>query len=74
MRGYRAIDCAGMGRMDFFLTADGRVYIDEINTVPGFTPGSMYPALWQQAGLSYAGLIGRLVELGLERHKERSRG
>ncbi len=74
VRGYRAIDCAGMGRMDFFLTEDGRVYIDEVNTIPGFTPGSMYPLLWQQGGLSYGDLIGRLVELGLERHKERTRG
>ena len=68
--GYRAIDCAGMGRMDFFLTEDGEIYIDEINTVPGFTPGSMYPQLWQHAGLSYADLIGRLVELALERYQE----
>jgi D-alanine-D-alanine ligase len=74
VRGYRAIDCAGMGRMDFFLAEDGQVYIDEINTVPGFTPGSMYPRLWQHAGLSYADLIARLVELALERHKERTRG
>ena len=63
-----------MGRMDFFLTGDGQVYIDEVNTVPGFTPGSMYPQLWQHAGLSYADLIARLVELALERHKERPRG
>ncbi len=74
VRGFRAIDCAGMGRMDFFLTEDGQVYIDEVNTIPGFTPGSMYPLLWQQGGLSYGDLIGRLVELGLERHKERARG
>jgi D-alanine-D-alanine ligase len=74
VRGYRAIDCAGMGRMDFFLTEDGDVLIDEINTVPGFKPDSMYPLLWQEAGLSYAELIGRLVELALERHKEQRRG
>ena len=74
VRGYRTIDGAGMGRMDFFLTDDGQVLIDEINTVPGFTPDSMYPALWRQAGLGYADLIGRLVELALERHEERARG
>ena len=74
VRGYQAIDCAGMGRMDFFLAEDGQIYLDEINTVPGFTPASMYPLLWQEAGLGYAGLIGRLVELALERHKERARG
>ena len=74
VQGYRAIDCAGMGRMDFFLTQDGRIYLDEINTLPGFTPGSMYPRLWKQVGLSYDALIGRLVELALARHQERSRG
>ena len=74
VRGYRALDCAGMGRMDFFLTGDGDIYLDEINTLPGFTPGSMYPRLWQQAGLSYSDLIARLVELALERHKEQQRG
>jgi D-alanine-D-alanine ligase len=74
VRGYRAIDCAGMGRMDFFLLEDGSVVIDEVNTLPGFTPGSMYPALWQHAGLSYADLIGKLVEFALERHQERPRG
>ena len=74
VRGYRAIGCAGMGRMDFFLTADGHIYVDEINTVPGFTPGSMYPRLWQHAGLTYADLIARLVDLALERHRERRRG
>jgi D-alanine-D-alanine ligase len=73
VRGYRAIDCAGMGRMDFFLTEDGQVYIDEVNTLPGFTPGSMYPRLWQHAGLRYDDLIAKLVALALERHKERSR-
>ena len=63
-----------MGRMDFFLTEDGRIIIDEINTLPGFTPASMYPLLWQHAGLGYADLIGRLVELAQERYKERTRG
>jgi D-alanine-D-alanine ligase len=74
VRGYRALDCAGMGRMDFFLTDDGDIYLDEINTLPGFAPTSMYPMLWQQAGLSYADLISRLVELGIERHQEQQRG
>ncbi len=74
VRGFQAIDCAGMGRMDFFLTEDDRVYIDEINTLPGFTPNSMYPLLWQEAGLGYDELIARLVDLALERHQERTRG
>ncbi|MDI6857594.1 MAG: D-alanine--D-alanine ligase family protein [Dehalococcoidia bacterium] len=68
---YRAIDCSGMARVDCFLTPAGQLYIDELNTVPGFTPGSMYPRLWQEAGLSYAGLITRLVELGMERFRRR---
>ena len=63
-----------MGRMDFFLTEDGEVYIDEINTLPGFGPASMYPLLWQQAGLRYGDLIEKLVQLGLERHEERVDG
>jgi D-alanine-D-alanine ligase len=74
VKGYRAIDCAGMGRMDFFLTPEGRVLIDEVNTLPGFKPDSMYPLLWQQAGLSYSALIERLVDLALERHREQRRG
>ena len=74
VRGFQAIDCAGMGRMDFFLTEDDRVYIDEINTLPGFTASSMYPLLWQEAGLGYGELIARLVDLALERHQERTHG
>ena len=74
VRGFQAIDCAGMGRMDFFLTEDERVYIDEIDPLPGFTASSMYPLLWQEAGLGYDELIARLVDLALERHQERTRG
>jgi D-alanine-D-alanine ligase len=73
LRAYRALDCAGMARVDFFLLPDGQILVDEINTVPGFTPISMYPRLWQVAGLSYPQLIGRLVDLALERHRERER-
>ena len=68
---YRAIDCAGLARVDFFLQADGRFFINEVNTIPGFTPMSMYPKLWEHAGLSYRDLITRLIELGLERYQER---
>jgi D-alanine-D-alanine ligase len=70
---YRAIDCAGMARVDFFLTPEGRPVLNEINTIPGFTRISMYPRLWQLAGLSYPELITRLIELGLERHAETHR-
>ena len=68
---YRALDCAGMARVDFFLSSDGRPYLNEINTIPGFTPVSMYPKLWEAAGLSYRDLITRLIELGLERYQQR---
>ena len=73
VQGYRAIDCAGMGRVDSFLLPDGTVYLDEINTIPGFTPISMFPRLWQLGGLTYSQLISRLVDLALERHEEKRR-
>jgi D-alanine-D-alanine ligase len=68
---YKAIDCAGFARVDFFLARDGAVYLNEINTIPGFTPMSMYPKLWEAAGLNYRDLISRLIDLALERHEER---
>jgi D-alanine-D-alanine ligase len=74
VRAYRAIDCAGMARMDFFLTPDGDLLVDEANTLPGFTPESMYCALWREAGLPYGDLIARLADLARERHQERHRG
>jgi D-alanine-D-alanine ligase len=69
-RAFKAVDGAGMSRVDCFLLADGSLVIEEINTIPGFTPGSMYPRLWQAAGVSYGDLITRLVDLALTRHKE----
>ncbi len=72
---FKAIDCAGMARVDFFLTIDGDLIVNEINTIPGFTSISMYPKLWQASGLSYAALIDRLVELAVERNElERKKG
>ncbi len=70
---YKSIDCAGFARVDFFLTSDERIYLNELNTIPGFTPMSMYPKLWEHDGLSYGDLITRLIELGLERHEETRR-
>lgn len=70
---YKSIDCAGLARVDFFLMPDERFYLNEVNTIPGFTPMSMYPKLWEYAGLSYRDLISRLIELGLERYQERPR-
>ncbi len=66
---YRAVECEGMARVDFLLeAATGRLYINEINTIPGFTSISMYPKMWEQSGLAYPKLIDRLIELALERH------
>ncbi|MBI1885088.1 MAG: D-alanine--D-alanine ligase [Chloroflexi bacterium] len=67
---FKAIDCAGMARVDFFLAGEEPI-VNEINTIPGFTPISMYPKLWEVAGLSYGDLITRLIELALERHREK---
>lgn len=64
---WREFDCHGLCRADFFLTADDQVYFNEINTLPGFTQYSMYPRLWQVAGLELSGLIDRLVELALDK-------
>lgn len=71
---YKSIDCAGLARVDFFLLPDGSFFLNEVNTIPGFTPMSMYPKLWEHAGLSYRDLITRLIELGLERHSEKRNG
>ncbi len=66
---YQALACAGMARVDVFLTPDNEVIINEINSLPGFTNISMYPKLWQASGLDYQTLITRLIELALERHE-----
>ena len=74
IRAYQAIDCAGMARVDFFLErASAQLYVNEINTIPGFTATSVYPKLWEASGLSYPDLVDRLIQLALERHAERSR-
>ena len=67
---FRALDCAGLARVDFFVDPPDAVQIIEVNTLPGFTPISMYPRLWQEAGLSYRDLISRLVDLAVERFEE----
>ena len=71
---YKAIDCAGMARVDFLLDKDkGKFYLNEVNTIPGFTSISMYPKLWDASGLPYPKLIDRLIELALARKAERDR-
>jgi len=74
VRAYTAIDCAGMARADFLLSGEtGALYVNELNTIPGFTPISMYPKLWEATGIPYPELIDRLIELALERHADRAR-
>ena len=68
VQAFQAIGCAGMARVDFFLQGD-QILLNEINTIPGFTPISMYPKLWEATGIPYAKLIDRLIELALERHR-----
>jgi D-alanine-D-alanine ligase len=71
---FKAVDAAGMARVDFFVARDlSAAWLNEINTIPGFTRISMYPKLWEASGLPYPALIDRLVELALERHEERKR-
>jgi D-alanine-D-alanine ligase len=74
IRAFEAVDCAGMARVDFFLERDtNRVLVNEINTIPGFTNISMYPKLWEASGLSYGDLLDRLIQLAIERYREKSR-
>jgi D-alanine-D-alanine ligase len=74
VRAYKAIDCAGLARVDFLVDKDtNTIYLNEVNTLPGFTKISMYPKLWEASGLPYAKLVDRLIELALERKAERDR-
>ena len=68
---FEVLGCSGLARVDVFLTEEGEVLINEINSLPGFTRISMYPKLWQAAGMSYSELVSRLIELALERHAGR---
>jgi D-alanine-D-alanine ligase len=73
LRAFRAVDAAGMARVDFFVTKkENKIYLSEINTIPGFTSVSMYPRLWQATGISYPELIDRLIQLALERHQDKN--
>jgi D-alanine-D-alanine ligase len=70
---FRAIDAAGLARVDFFLDTDEQIWVNEINTIPGFTRFSAYPRLWEASGLSYPALVDRLIALALERHARKRR-
>lgn len=71
VKGFQAVGASGLSRVDFFVTKDNEIYINEINTLPGFTNISMYPKLWEASGLPYSELITKLIELGFERHREK---
>jgi D-alanine-D-alanine ligase len=64
---FKILECAGMARVDFFVTPDERIFVNEVNTIPGFTKISMYPKLWEASGISYVELIDQLIQLALER-------
>jgi D-alanine-D-alanine ligase len=71
---FRAVDCSGLARVDFLMDPKSRkIYVNEINTMPGFTAISMYPKLWAASGVSYPELIDRLIQLGIERHEDKKR-
>lgn len=65
---FELLCCSGMARVDFFLQDDGKIFVNEINTIPGFTNSSMYPKLWEASGVPYSELVDRLIKLAIERH------
>ncbi len=69
-RAFKVLCCSGMARVDLFLRPDGRLLVNEINTIPGFTRISMYPKLWEASGIPYRELVDRLIRLAIERHGE----
>jgi D-alanine-D-alanine ligase len=74
VRACTILDATGMARVDFFVTKNkNRIYLNEINTIPGFTSISMYPKLWEASGVSYSELLDRLIALALERHRQKNR-
>ncbi len=71
---FQAVECAGMARVDFLMERKTRrIFVNEINTIPGFTPISMYPKLWEASGIPYSELVDRLIRLALDRHREKRR-
>jgi D-alanine-D-alanine ligase len=73
LRAFKAVDAAGMARVDFFVSKkENKIYLSEINTIPGFTSVSMYPRLWEASGIPYSDLIDQLIQLALERHRDKS--
>ena len=78
IRSFKAVDCSGLARVDFLMEPGPpgkarKIYLNEINTMPGFTAISMYPKLWAASGLEYTDLIDRLIQLGLARHEDKKK-
>ena len=73
VQAFKVIDCSGMARVDFLVSKGKKIYLSEINTIPGFTSISMYPKLWSASGLDYPKLLDELIRLALERHREKSK-
>jgi len=74
VKAFRAVDCSGLARVDFLMDPKTRkIFLNEVNTMPGFTSISMYPKLWAASGLTYPELIERLIELGIERHADKKK-
>ncbi len=70
---FKAVDAAGLARVDFFLTRDGqRLLVNELNTMPGLTEVSGYPKMWEASGMPFPKVLDRLIELAFERHKDKS--
>ena len=71
---FQAVDCTGLARVDFLMDPKSRkMYVNEINTMPGFTAISMYPKMWAASGVAYPDLIDRLIQLGIQRHEDKKR-
>ena len=73
IRTFRVLNCEGMARVDFFLKEDDQLLVNELNSIPGFTKISMYPKLWEASGINYSDLLDRLIQLAIDRHKNRKK-
>jgi len=71
LKAYRVLECSGMARVDFLVQKNGKIFLNEINTIPGFTSISMYPKMWEASGISYPELLDKLIGYALERHEEK---
>ena len=72
IKAYKALECIGMARVDFFFSKKEELFINEVNTIPGFTSISMYPKMWEATGIAYPDLLERLINLAVDAHKNRA--